>query len=62
MSQGTIDVGERRAADPRYRPRARWPLVSKDDLMPLLALFGAIYGWVLVVAAAAVALVVVLVD
>ena len=62
MSQGIVDTAEHAKVDPGSRPTARRPPVSKNDLLPLMALFGAIYGWVLVVVAAAVALVVFLVT
>ena len=62
MSQNWVNAAERAAIGPRSRPRARGPLITKSDLLPLMALFGAVYGWVLVVVAAAVALVVVLVS
>ena len=61
MSQGTIDAAARGTVDQKSQPKARGLLVSKNDLLPLMALFGAIYGWIVVVVALIVAAVVVLV-
>jgi hypothetical protein len=58
LSHGTI---ERDVVADARRPRAKRLLVSKNDLLPPMALLGAIYGWVLLVVVVAVALVVVLV-
>ena len=59
MSQRSIDLARPQVdAHRRRRPNA----FTKNDLMPIMALLGAIYGWLLVILALVVVAVILLVS
>ena len=64
MGQRSIEVGHRdlvASARPSRRRRRR-KRIAKNDLLPIMVLFGAIYGWVLLLVALVVAVIVLLVG
>ena len=64
MSQRSTDIAHRDLVVSARPARRRWrrTRIAKDDLLPIMVLFGTVYGWVLLTVAIVVAVILLLVG